>query len=127
MLCPRKIIFERYTKNSNFKNLIDINYDFDIEDCDSIYIKSNQRILRPNFPVKGQIDYDIRLIVDDSLEYEIIDINGKIDTVTSGGRPHDFVIMNNIKSLVVNGQKLDDTKAPLNIDIPTKLGKFIKK
>jgi hypothetical protein len=35
--------------------------------------------------------------------------------------------MNNIKSLVVNGQKLDNTKASLNIDIPTKIGKVIKK
>ncbi|MCV9930833.1 hypothetical protein OIU80_00930 [Flavobacterium sp. LS1R47] len=101
--------------------------DFEVMDCDSIHFESNQRILRPNIEFVGPINYDIRLIIDDSIQYRITDVVNKIDTVFSGGRPGDFIIMNNIKSLVVNGHKLDNKNASLSIEIPTKIGKIIKK
>jgi hypothetical protein len=124
-VCPKKIVLEKYKKNSNFKNLIDSYSDFEIGDCDSIYTESNQRILSPNKAFLGSINFDIRLIIDDSLEYKITMIDNKIDTVFSGGRPGDFIIMNNIKSLVVNGHKLDNKNAPLNIEIPANIGLVI--
>lgn len=126
-ICPKKIVFARYVKNSNFKNLINQYSDFEVKDCDSIHLKFNQRILRPNVVLVGSINYDIRLIIDDSIYYNITNIVNEIDTVFSGGRPGDFTIMNNIKSLVVNGYKLNNKNAPLSIEIPTKLGKVIKK
>jgi hypothetical protein len=81
--------------------------------------------LSPNKAFLGSINFDIRLIIDDSLEYKITMIDNKIDTVFSGGRPGDFIIMNNIKSLVVNGHKLDNKNAPLNIEIPANIGLVI--
>ncbi|TDW51756.1 hypothetical protein EV144_101433 [Flavobacterium sp. 270] len=132
-ICPKKIIYERYVKNSNFKKLIKTDSIFDTRDCEEGYKTFNQRVLIPYILgteqrfITGKIDYDVRLVLDDSLEFKITFINNKIDTVFSGGRPGDLIIMNNIKSLIVNGYKLDNTKSPLNIDIPTKLGKIIKK
>lgn len=126
-ICPKKIVLEKYVKNSNFKILTSSYSDFKVLDCDSIHFKFNQRILRPNVAFIGSINYDIRLIIDDSIQYKITDVINKIDTVFSGGRPGDFIIMNNIKSLVINGHRLDNKNAPLSIEIPTKLGKVIKK
>lgn len=125
--CPKKIIFERYLINTNFNSLIDRNSDFEIKGCDEAAVKFNQRIVTPNVSYKGRINCDIKLIIDDSLEYKITEISNKIDTLFSGGRPGDFIIMNNIKTLVINGHKVDNTKAPLNIAIPTEIGKIIKK
>lgn len=136
-ICPEKIVFEKYEKNSNFKNLIDRNSDFDINsNCLPKYDKSNKKVpistyndqivLTPYIFFTGEINYDIKLTINDSLEYKIIAIQDEIDTIADRGRKK-WIIMNNIKSLVVNGHKLDNTKAPLNIDIPTKIGKIIKK
>ncbi|KQB37110.1 MULTISPECIES: hypothetical protein [Flavobacterium] len=137
IICPQKVVYKKYVKNSNFKKLIDSTSGFDINiNCLPKYDKFNkiiptspyndQMVLTPYLPINGQLNYDIKLIIDDSLEYKITDIQDKIDTISDIGRKK-WVIMNNIKSLVVNGQKLDNTKAPLNVDIPTKLGKVIKK
>lgn len=123
--CPTKIVFEKYIKNSDFKELIESNSDFDIEGCDSINSEFNQRIFKPNVSYIGKINYDIKIVIDDSIQYKITDIIDKTDTIYARGFA--WVIMNNIQSLVVNGHKLDNKKAPLSIEIPTKLGKIIKK
>lgn len=125
-ICPKKVVLERYNKKTYFKELIDKNSDFEIEDCEPLYASLKQRTINPNVPYLGKINYDIRLIIDDSLEYKITEIQNKVDTVFAGGKGN-FVIMNNIKSFVVNGHKLDNKNAPLSIEIPTKLGKTIKK
>ncbi|MXO05631.1 hypothetical protein [Flavobacterium sp. HBTb2-11-1] len=126
-VCPKKIVFEKYVKNSNFKNFIGSYSDFEIGDCDSINKELNQRIISPNKAFLGSINYDIRLIINDSLEYKITMIDNKVDTVFSGGRQGDFIIMNNIKSFEINGNKLDNKNAPLSIEIPTNLGLILKK
>lgn len=133
-VCPKKVVFERYIKNSNFKNKISSDSDFVINCGDELH---NQRII---FPSKkqfvGKINYDIRLIIDDSLEYKIIDIQNKIDTVFLGGRPGDLTIMNSVKSLIINNHRLDNSNnisgvfnVPIkaSVFIPTKWGKSIKK
>lgn len=79
----------------------------------------------PNTIHKGKINYDTKIIIDDSIEYKITEIFDKIDTLHVGGNK--FVIMNNIKSLVINGKKMDNENAPLNLEIPTNIGKIIKK
>jgi hypothetical protein len=123
-VCPKKMIFEIYKKDSNFEKLIKSDSDFEISGCDKSESKFNQRIFTPNVARIGEINYDIKLIVDDSIEYKITEIQSKIDTVYARG--HAFVIMNNIKSLVVNGYKLDNKNAPLSIGIPTNTGLVIK-
>jgi hypothetical protein len=136
--CPSKIVFEKYEKKSNFKNLIDSTSGFDINiNCLPKYDKFNniiptspyndQMILTPYVPYNGKINYDIKLVIDDSLVYKITDIKDGIDTVSARSGPGKWIIMNNIKSLVVNGKKLDNKNTPLSIEIPTKLGKVIKK
>lgn len=81
----------------------------------------------PIVPYSGHINYDIKLIVDDSLEYKITNIQDKLDTISGKSGRGKWIVMNNIKSLVINGHRIDNTKTPLNFDIPTKLGKIIKK
>ncbi|MGN7808709.1 hypothetical protein [Flavobacterium sp. 22076] len=125
--CPRKIIFERYKKNTSFTTLIDSNKKFDIKGCDSIYYKFNQRVFTSKLNYVGSINYDIKIIIDDSLEYRITDIQDKLDTISGSSGPGKWIIMNNIKSLVINGKKLDNTKKPLSFNVPTNLGKIIKK
>lgn len=124
-ICPKKIVFEKYLKNTNFKKIIQSDSDFEIRGCDISEFEFNQRIFMPNSIYKGKIDYDIKIIVDDSIEYKVTDISNKIDTIHAGG--HKFVIMNNIKSLVINGKKMENKNAPLNLEIQTNLGKIIKK
>ncbi|MGN7808710.1 hypothetical protein [Flavobacterium sp. 22076] len=126
-ICPKKVIYERYQKKSNFLKKIKTDSNFEVRDCDSLYKPSNQRVFIPSVKFTGQIDYDIRLVIDDRIEYKITSIDNKIDTVFYGGHPGDLTIMNNIRSLVVNGYKLDNSNTPLNIFIPTNLGKVIKK
>ncbi|MBE8724251.1 hypothetical protein [Flavobacterium hungaricum] len=126
-LCPKKAVYQRYVKGSNFKEMIISNSDFDIGDCEDIYKSTNQRIFTPKKSYNGIIDYDIRFIINDSLEYKITSIDNNIDTIFSGGRPGDFIIMNNIKSFIVNGHKVDNSETPLNIFIPTKFGKVLNK
>lgn len=133
--CPKKVTYQRYLKNSDFKNKIMSDSDFTINCSDNP--PYNNRMIFPNKPYSGQINYDIRLIVEDSIEFNITSVENKIDTVFLGGRPGDLVIMNSIKSLIVNGQKLDNSKDLPGIDsglpneaiifIPTNLGKIIKK
>ncbi|MCV9930839.1 hypothetical protein OIU80_00960 [Flavobacterium sp. LS1R47] len=134
-ICPKKVVYERYVKNSEFKNKIKSYSDFVIN-CNDKSIAYNQRILFPNEMFVGRINYDIRLVIDDSIEYKIVDIHDRIDTVFLGGRPGDYVIMNSIKSLAVNGHQLDNTIAKptvihtpreVTIEIPTKIGEIIKK
>lgn len=127
LLCPKKILFEKYEKNSSFKIIIRGDTRFNIEGCENEVKEINQRIFTPIVSYTGKIDYDIKLIIDDSLEFKITSIDNKIDTVFSGGRPGDFIIMNNISSFIVNGYKVDNSKTPLNIEIPTKTGKVLKK
>jgi hypothetical protein len=126
-ICPKKIAFEKYVKNSNFKELIESNSDFEIKGCEKTESEFNQRIFTPNTFYIGEINYDIKLIIDDSLEFKITNIQNKLDTVAEKAGPKKWIIMNNINSLIVNGYELDNTKTPLNIWIPTKLGKIIRK
>lgn len=126
IICPKKVIFERYEKETFFKKLIDKNSNFEIGDCAPIYKELEQRTISPAIPYVGKINYDIKLIIDDSLEYKITAIQNKVDTVFAGGKGN-FIIMNNIKSLVINGHKIDNKNTQLNIEIPTQLGKIIKK
>lgn len=126
-LCPKKVLFEKYEKNSNFKKIIKVDTSFNIEGCESRVKEINQRIFTPIVPYTGKIDYDVKLIIDDSLEFRITSINNKIDTVFSGGHPGDFIIMNNISSFIVNGHNVDNSKAPLNIEIPTKMATVLKR
>lgn len=126
-VCPKKIVYEQYVKNSNFKKINKSYSKFNVSNCEDIYKSNNQRVLKPILPFKGQIDYDIKLIIDDSIEYKITFIENKIDTIFYGGRPGDFTIMNNITSFTVNGHKVDNSRTPLNIFIPSKTGKIIKK
>ncbi|OMQ13185.1 hypothetical protein [[Flexibacter] sp. ATCC 35103] len=126
-VCPKKVVLEKYMKNTDFKKLLSSDSDFDIRNCDSIYASLNQRIISPNVTYIGQINYDIKLVIDDSLVYRITDIKDGIDTVSGRSGPGKWIIMNNIKSLVINGHKLDNSKTPLSFNIPTKLGKVIKK
>ncbi|OXG09017.1 hypothetical protein BC749_103176 [Flavobacterium araucananum] len=136
VVCPKKIVYEKYEKNSNFKKLINSNSDFDTNiNCLPKYDKLNKKIptspyndqmtLTPYISYIGQINYDIKLTINDSLEYKITDIQDEIDTIADRGRKK-WIIMNNIKSFVVNGHQLDNKNAPLSIEIPTKLGKVIK-
>lgn len=137
-VCPKKIIYEKYVRNTNFKKLLNSNSGFDINsNCHPKYDKLNrivsrstyndQMILTPYTPYIGKINYDIRLVIDDSIEFKITYIQNKTDTISEKMGPRRWAIMNNISSLVINGYKLDNTKAPFNIDIPTKLGRIIKK
>lgn len=126
-MCPKKVTFGKYVKNTDFNDLINNDLDFYVRDCDSIYASFNQRILSPNVAYIGQINYDIKLVIDNSLEYKITDIKDGIDTISLRSGPGKWIIMNNIKSFIVNGHKLDNKNAPFSIDIPTKLGKVIKK
>lgn len=126
-ICPKKVLFERYIKNSNFKKLIDSNTDFEIGGCKKIESGFNQRVFTPIIPYEGHINYDIRLIIDDSLEFKITNIQDKLDTISGKSGPGKWLVMNNIKSLIINGHKLDNTKTPLSFNIPTKIGKVIKK
>lgn len=43
--CPRKIVFEKYQKDSNFKVLLETNSGFEIKGCEKTAVKLNQRIL----------------------------------------------------------------------------------
>lgn len=126
-ICPKKIVFEKYVKNSNFKKLIESSSDFDIDGCEKVETGYNQRIFSPVVSYTGQINYDIRLIIDDSLEFKITNIQNKLDTISERTGPKKWVIMNCINSLIVNNYELDNKKTPLNIKIPTKLGKVIRK
>lgn len=83
-----KKCFEKYEKKSNFKNLIDSTSGFDINiNCLPKYDKFNniiptspyndQMILTPYVPYNGKINYDIKLVIDDSLVYKITDITYK--------------------------------------------------
>ncbi|KQB37109.1 hypothetical protein RC62_2275 [Flavobacterium aquidurense] len=121
------MLFEKYVKNSNFKKLIERNSDFEIKGCEKTESQFNQRIFSPVVSYTGQINYDIRLIIDDSLEFKITNIQNKLDTIPERTGPKKWVIMNCINSLIVNNYELDNKKTPLNIKIPTKLGKVIKK
>ncbi|MCV9930831.1 hypothetical protein OIU80_00920 [Flavobacterium sp. LS1R47] len=127
-ICPKKIVFEKYAKNSNLKNLIQKDSNFNIEGCNRSKSKFNQRIFTPSTLYSGQINYDIKLIIDDSLQYEITNIKSKLDTTSftfTLGRK--YYIDNRIYSMMVNGHKLDNKDAKNNIWIPTKIGKIIKK
>ncbi|MDA6070063.1 hypothetical protein NJT12_10580 [Flavobacterium sp. AC] len=100
--CPKKIIFEKYLKNSNFKNIIEKDSSFNII-CDSI---NKQIIISPYEPYIDKINYDIKLIIDDDIEYEIKDIKSKLDTSFysfSVGRK--YYINYSIYSMTVNGNK----------------------
>ncbi|SCY49538.1 hypothetical protein SAMN02927916_2298 [Flavobacterium anhuiense] len=119
--CPKKIVYQSYVKDSKFKILIKSDSVFNIGGCEN----NSQRIFTPNVFYRGKINYDIRLIIDDSLEYRITGVENKIDTVFYCCES--LTIMNNISSLVINGQNIDNKNAPLNIEIPTNLGKIIKK
>lgn len=134
-ICPKKIVFEKYLKNSNFKKLIESNSSFDI-DCYIKYDKFNKKIvthksiekreLIPNFKNIDKINYDIRLVIDDSLEYKITNIENRSDTIIKTftvGRK--YYVGNVISSIIVNGHKLNiDSRS---FEIPTKLGRIIKK
>jgi hypothetical protein len=67
-VCPKKIVLEKYIKESNFKKLIQKDSSFNIEGCDGTKSKFNQKIFTPFNLYSGQINYDIKLIIDDSLE-----------------------------------------------------------
>jgi hypothetical protein len=127
-ICPKKIVFEKYVKNSNLEKLIQKDSSFNIEGCDRINSKFNQRIFTTSVLYSGQINYDIRLNIDDSLEYEITDIKSKLDTThftfTLGRK---YYIDNRIYSMIINGHKLNNKDAKNNMRIPTKIAKFIKK
>lgn len=133
--CPKRVTYERFIKNSKFTNKIISDTDFNIN-CNE-KPPYNHRIIFPNKPYSGPINYDINLIVDDSIEFKITSIENRIDTVFLGGRPGDLVIMNSIKSLIVNGHKLDNSKYLPGVSgglpyeaiifIPTNLGRKIKK
>ncbi|MCV9931951.1 hypothetical protein OIU80_06620 [Flavobacterium sp. LS1R47] len=126
-ICPKKVVFERYVKKTNFKKLIDRNTNFEIGGCEKTESKFNQRVFTPIIPYEGHINYDIKLIIDDSLEFKITNIQDKLDTISGKSGPGKWLVMNNIKSLIINSHKLDNTKTPLSFNIPTKIGKIIKK
>ncbi|MCV9930832.1 hypothetical protein OIU80_00925 [Flavobacterium sp. LS1R47] len=123
-ICPEKIVLEKYTKNSNFIDLTGKDPDFNII-CDSI---NKQIILSPYFPYINKINYDIRLIINDSLEYKITDIKSKLDTThytfTLGRK---YYINNRIYSMMINGHKSDNKHADTNIIIPSEQGHALKK
>ncbi|WP_316633027.1 hypothetical protein [uncultured Flavobacterium sp.] len=136
-ICPKKVILEKYVKKSNFKELIDSSSDFDINsNCLPKYDKNNRQVktstyneqlyISPYIIYKGKINYDIRLIIDDSLEYKITNIESKRDTtlyVFTLGRK--YYIDNSIYKMTVNGNKLKNESATL--EIPTEFGRIIKK
>lgn len=136
--CPKEITFEIYEKNSNLKKVIDTIFDIDIynDNCHPKYNKFNkiiktstynkQILLSSYTRYKGQINYDMRLIIDDSIEYKITDIKTKIDTTFKAfsiGRK--YYINNSIYSMKVNNQKVENESA--DIVLLAKLGKIIKK
>lgn len=134
-VCPKKIIFEKYVKKSNFKSLIECSSDFDIE-CNIKYDKFNNkiitpkskedRLLTPYVSYKGIINYDVRLVINDSLEFKITDIKTKKHTnVRSFSISKKHYTSNILNSIVVNGYKLNNDSR--DFLIPTKLGKVIKK
>jgi hypothetical protein len=134
-ICPKKIVFEKYAKHSNFQDLIESDSNFDI----NCYIKYNnlnkeiitadskeKRELIPNFKNINQINYDIRLVVDDSLEYMITSIENRSDTIIkSFTSSRKFYVGNVISTMIVNGNKINNNSRSINI--PTKIAKFIKK
>ncbi|KQB37107.1 hypothetical protein [Flavobacterium aquidurense] len=127
-ICPKKIVLEKYVKKSNFKKLIQKDSSFNIEGCDRTNSKFNQRIFTPFNLYSGQINYDIKLIIDDSLEYEITDIKSKLDTTHfTFALGKKYYIDNRIYSMIINGHKLHNKDAKNNIRVPTKIAKFIKK
>lgn len=127
-ICPNKIVYERYEKNTNFKKMIDSFSDFEIRDCESEMQKYNQRLFTPNTLFEGQINYDIRIVIDDSLEFKITDVRNVRDTTkyvfTLGKK---YYIDNAIYSMRVNGYLSNNIKSKRNIELKTKLGKLIKK
>lgn len=128
--CPKKIMYERYVKNSNFKTKIKTDSVFDRSDCENDNKSYNQKTFVPYILgtdqrfILGSINYDIRLVFDDSLEFKITSIKNKIDTIPDYPRGH-FIVINNISSLIVNGHKLENSDSPSNMKISTKLGNII--
>lgn len=112
--CPQKIITEKYLKNSNFEHIIQKDSAFNII-CDSI---NNQVIFSPNTPYVGEINYDIKIIIDDNLKYEITDIKSKVDTTlytfTLGRKYYINYIFN---SMSINGHKANSENNQANIII----------
>jgi hypothetical protein len=89
--------------------------------------KYNQRLFTPDSLYKGKINYDIRIVIDDSLEYNITDVKTRKDTtkyVFTLGRK--YYIDNIIYSMIINGHQYNN-ESMNNITIITKLGKIIKK
>lgn len=134
-ICCQKVVFEKYIKNSNFKRLIEKDSNFDIQ-CYVKYDKFNKAIINteskekreliPNFKNFNETNYDIRLIIDDSLEYKIINIKNISDTIIKTFTlTKKYYINNIIESMNVNGNKINNDSR--SFEIPTKLGKKIKK
>ncbi|TDW51755.1 hypothetical protein EV144_101432 [Flavobacterium sp. 270] len=126
-VCPKKIVYEKYERKTNFTKIINSYSDFEIRDCESQVLKYNQRLFTPITLYKGQINYDIRLIIDDSLEFKITNIHTIRDTTkyvfTLGKK---YYINNTICSMIINGHHSDNKDAKNNIVILTKLGNVIK-
>lgn len=133
-ICPKKIIFKKYNKNSNFKTLIETSTDFEIQ-CYTQYDKFNNKITTPNstklrefipnFKNNDKINYDVKLIIDDSLEYKITNIENIKDTIVKTFTlARKYFISNTIKSITVNGHKMNNDSRSL--EIPSSLGRKIK-
>jgi hypothetical protein len=116
--------------------MIDSSSDFDLNsNCLAKYNKHNERvktstyneqlILSPFINYKGKINYDIRLIIDDSIEYKITDIESKRDTThrtfTLGRK---YYIDNKICKMNVNGHKLHNDSG--SFEISATISKIIK-
>lgn len=126
-ICPKKIVYEKYEKNTNFQKILDSHSNFEIRDCENEMQKYNQRLFIPDSLYKGKINYDIRIVIDDSLEYNITDVKTRKDTtkyVFTLGRK--YYIDNIIYSMIINGHQYNN-ESMNNITIITKLGKIIKK
>ncbi|MFD2940663.1 hypothetical protein [Flavobacterium notoginsengisoli] len=126
-ICPKKVVYEEYIKNTNFKKIIYTHSSFEIRDCEIEMHKYNQRLFTPKILTNKTINYDIRIVIDDSLEYKITDIKSRRDTtkyVFALGRK--CYIDNTIYSMLVNDHQYDNKKSINNIVLITKSGRIIK-
>ncbi|WDF57746.1 hypothetical protein PQ462_13565 [Flavobacterium sp. KACC 22758] len=81
-ICPKKIVYEEYEKNTNFQKILDSHSNFEIRDCENEMQKYNQRLFTPDSLYKGKINYDISIQLKSKPTfhhlYVVYDVNNKV-------------------------------------------------
>ncbi len=98
---PKKIVLESYKANSKFNLKQETIRDFEVF-LDS---STNRLIITPKPIKQGKLNVDLKLIIDDSLVYQISDIKSSKDTlIRSFGVSRKLNVFNAINEFNVNGE-----------------------